>query len=189
MAFRCMEPPRHIHVPIFDPQREDDEMLLVNFTTCATPALTTHASCTPRTTRNSLMPPPWPTPAQSRERNQPSPKLSPPATLSSSKICPPRLGLASSKVPVTPPNFLPSGKSSCRRHERTPSLHSRKQARPPHPASRPAVRGKIPLLEQLRDRALRLHIAAPAACGTQWRESVPCIPSPSDYESILARLL
>ena len=33
MAFRCMEPPRHIHVPNFDPQREDDEMLLVNFTT------------------------------------------------------------------------------------------------------------------------------------------------------------
>lgn len=33
MAFRCMEPPRHIHVPIFDPQRDSDEMLLVNFTT------------------------------------------------------------------------------------------------------------------------------------------------------------
>jgi len=33
MAFRCMEPPRHIHGPIFDPQRDSDEMLLVNFTT------------------------------------------------------------------------------------------------------------------------------------------------------------
>jgi len=33
MAFRCMEPPRHIHVPIFDPQRHSDELLLVNFTT------------------------------------------------------------------------------------------------------------------------------------------------------------
>lgn len=33
MAFRCMEPPRHIHVPIFDSVKDDDELLLVNFTT------------------------------------------------------------------------------------------------------------------------------------------------------------
>ena len=51
MAFRCMEPPRHIHVPIFDPQRDNDEMLLVNFTPCATPALTTPVSTTRRTIR------------------------------------------------------------------------------------------------------------------------------------------
>lgn len=28
-----MEPPRHIHVPLFDPHGDRDEMLLVNFTT------------------------------------------------------------------------------------------------------------------------------------------------------------
>ena len=28
-----MEPPRHIHVPLFDPLRDSDEMLLVNLTT------------------------------------------------------------------------------------------------------------------------------------------------------------
>jgi len=33
MAFRCMEPPRHIYVPLFDAQKTDDEMLLLNFTT------------------------------------------------------------------------------------------------------------------------------------------------------------
>jgi len=33
MAFRCMEPPRHIYVPLFDPKVDSDEMLLVNFTT------------------------------------------------------------------------------------------------------------------------------------------------------------
>ncbi|MEN9974788.1 MAG: hypothetical protein RLZZ282_794 [Verrucomicrobiota bacterium] len=33
MAFRCMEHPRHIHVPLFDPSLDSDEMLLVNFTT------------------------------------------------------------------------------------------------------------------------------------------------------------
>jgi len=33
MAFRCMEHPRHIHVPLFDPSRDSDDMLLVNFTT------------------------------------------------------------------------------------------------------------------------------------------------------------
>lgn len=33
MAFRCMEPPRHIYVPPYDPDVNSDEMLLVNFTT------------------------------------------------------------------------------------------------------------------------------------------------------------
>lgn len=33
MAFRCMEPPRHIYIPIFDSENPGDEMLLVNFTT------------------------------------------------------------------------------------------------------------------------------------------------------------
>lgn len=33
MAFRCMAHPRHIHVPLFDPSLDSDEMLLVNFTT------------------------------------------------------------------------------------------------------------------------------------------------------------
>jgi hypothetical protein len=33
MAFRCTEFPRHIHVPLFDPARDSDELLLVNFTT------------------------------------------------------------------------------------------------------------------------------------------------------------
>jgi len=33
MAFRCMEPPRHIYIPLFDAGRPGDEMLLVNFTT------------------------------------------------------------------------------------------------------------------------------------------------------------
>jgi hypothetical protein len=33
MAFRCMEHPRHIHVPLFHPTPPGDEMLLVNFTT------------------------------------------------------------------------------------------------------------------------------------------------------------
>lgn len=33
MAFRCMEPPRHIYIPLFDANLDSDEMLLVNFTT------------------------------------------------------------------------------------------------------------------------------------------------------------
>ena len=33
MAFRCMAEPRHIYVPLFDPSRDADEMLFVNFTT------------------------------------------------------------------------------------------------------------------------------------------------------------
>lgn len=33
MAFRCMEPPRHIYIPLFDTKKVDDGMLLVNFTT------------------------------------------------------------------------------------------------------------------------------------------------------------
>ena len=33
MAFRCMEEPRHIYIPLFDPSRDTDEMLIVNFTT------------------------------------------------------------------------------------------------------------------------------------------------------------
>jgi hypothetical protein len=33
MAFRCLEPPRHIHVALFDPTAGEDAMLLVNFTT------------------------------------------------------------------------------------------------------------------------------------------------------------
>lgn len=33
MAFRCMMPPRHIFVPVFDEQSDSDEILLVNFTT------------------------------------------------------------------------------------------------------------------------------------------------------------
>lgn len=33
MAFRCMEPPRHIYIPLFDSEKADDGMLLVNFTT------------------------------------------------------------------------------------------------------------------------------------------------------------
>lgn len=33
MAFRCMAEPRHIYIPLFDPNRDADEMLLVNFTT------------------------------------------------------------------------------------------------------------------------------------------------------------
>ena len=33
MAFRCMEPPRHIYVPLFDLNADSDEMLQVNFTT------------------------------------------------------------------------------------------------------------------------------------------------------------
>ncbi len=33
MAYRCMEPPRHIYIPLFDTSLESDEMLLVNFTT------------------------------------------------------------------------------------------------------------------------------------------------------------
>lgn len=33
MAFRCMEPPRHVYVPLFDTNPDSDEMLLVNFTT------------------------------------------------------------------------------------------------------------------------------------------------------------
>lgn len=33
MAFRCMAEPRHIYIPLFDPSRDSDEMLLVNFTT------------------------------------------------------------------------------------------------------------------------------------------------------------
>ena len=33
MAFRCMAEPRHIYVLLFDPSRDADEMLFVNFTT------------------------------------------------------------------------------------------------------------------------------------------------------------
>jgi hypothetical protein len=33
MAFRCMEQPRHIHIPLFDPTSASDDLLLVNFTT------------------------------------------------------------------------------------------------------------------------------------------------------------
>lgn len=34
MAFRCMEPPRHICLPLFDPARaQDDDFLLVRLTT------------------------------------------------------------------------------------------------------------------------------------------------------------
>jgi hypothetical protein len=33
MAFRCMEEPRHIYIPPFDPASDSDEMLIVNFTT------------------------------------------------------------------------------------------------------------------------------------------------------------
>jgi hypothetical protein len=33
MAFRCMAEPRHIYIPLFDPNLDADEMLLVNFTT------------------------------------------------------------------------------------------------------------------------------------------------------------
>ena len=33
MAFRSMAPPRHIFIPLFDPQKPGDEMLLVNLTT------------------------------------------------------------------------------------------------------------------------------------------------------------
>ncbi len=30
MVFRCMEPPRHIYIPLFDANLDSDEMLLVN---------------------------------------------------------------------------------------------------------------------------------------------------------------
>ncbi len=33
MAFRCMDPPRHIFIPLFDPQKPGDDMLLLNLTT------------------------------------------------------------------------------------------------------------------------------------------------------------
>lgn len=32
-SFRCMEEPRHIFVPLFNPQVANDDLLLVNFTT------------------------------------------------------------------------------------------------------------------------------------------------------------
>lgn len=36
IVFRCMEPPRHLYVPLFDALRTDDGMVLVNFTTLRT---------------------------------------------------------------------------------------------------------------------------------------------------------
>lgn len=48
MAFRCMDPPRHIFIPLFDPQKPGDEMLLVNLTTlrdsCVDDACVLHPS-------------------------------------------------------------------------------------------------------------------------------------------------